>query len=544
MFSLALFFGIYSYTLFFLGIAGLLYKNVIIILTILALMLLIIHKRSPILAYAKTHPINTIKKSLFAQNNKKILLLLLILIIQVLVNLIGVIGPELGFDALWYHLTLPKLYLLHHAVYHVPGGLLYYSDMPKLGELLYVGALSFGNEIVAKFTQFFFGIFIAIILYQFARKYFSTFISLVAVVLFYSNIIVAWESTTAYVDLIRTFFEILALWSFIKWKKHEQLKWFVLSAIMTGLAITSKFLAFGSLAVFLLLIFYPFDKKRLAGNVLYAATYCLIAVFIPLPWLIFSFIHTGNPFYPFFSQIYQISPEPLSITGFISDVWNIFVNAPDPISPMYVILLPLLIWCFPNIKKEIRILVYYAGLSVIVWYFTPRTGGGRFLLPYVPAYSLVAAAVIDQLTNHKKNYKSFFTKYVMILIVITSLITIGYRSAAEKKYIPLLLGKETKANFLQNNLNFAYGDFYDIDDFIKNQTKSKQTVLLYGFHNLYYIDFPFIDSSWVKEGDKFSYIAVQNGKLPERFGNWQLVYSNDKTMVKLYRNKSSETITY
>ena len=49
-----------------------------------------------------------------------------------------------------------------------------------------------------------------------------------------------------------------------------------------------------------------------------------------------------------------------------------------------------------------------------------------------------------------------------------------------------------------------------------------------------YVDFNFIDSSWVKKGDSFNFIAVQNGKLPERFSFWQEVYYNQTTKVKLY----------
>ena len=58
--------------------------------------------------------------------------------------------------------------------------------------------------------------------------------------------------------------------------------------------------------------------------------------------------------------------------------------------------------------------------------------------------------------------------------------------------------------------------------------------LLYGFHNLYYINFPFIDSSYVKIGDRFNYIAVAGNNLPERFKVWNLIYYNEKTNVKLY----------
>ena len=79
-----------------------------------------------------------------------------------------------------------------------------------------------------------------------------------------------------------------------------------------------------------------------------------------------------------------------------------------------------------------------------------------------------------------------------------------------------------------------YGDFYDTDNFFKKNIRKDDVVLLYGFHNLYYVDFPFIDSSFVKKGDRFNYVALQKGELPKRFSNWNLIYYNSKTLVKLY----------
>ena len=48
---------------------------------------------------------------------KTISLLLFLVVLQVSINLIGVLGPELAFDALWYHLTLPKIYLEKHSLF-------------------------------------------------------------------------------------------------------------------------------------------------------------------------------------------------------------------------------------------------------------------------------------------------------------------------------------------------------------------------------------------------------------------------------------------
>ena len=60
-----------------------------------------------------------------------------LLIIQIVVNFIGALGPELGFDALWYHLTEAKLFWHTKSLTPIPGNLLYWSGFPRLMELIY-----------------------------------------------------------------------------------------------------------------------------------------------------------------------------------------------------------------------------------------------------------------------------------------------------------------------------------------------------------------------------------------------------------------------
>ena len=72
------------------------------------------------------------------------------------------------------------------------------------------------------------------------------------------------------------------------------------------------------------------------------------------------------------------------------------------------------------------------------------------------------------------------------------------------------------------------------ETFFKDNIKKDQTVLLFGFHNLYYADFRFIHSSFVEKGDRFSFVATQNTDLPDRFRYWNLIYTNPKTNVKVY----------
>src|SRR6266403_1254461 len=399
MFVLAVLIGIYTYCLFFLGILGIITPGTVIAVTIMFLPVILFWKRNLL----------EIPRISYKRPNKFVLLFAVLFFLQASINIIGALGPELGYDALWYHLTLPKIWLINHKISFISGGLLYYSVMPKLAEMLFVAGLSFGNIITVKLLHFSFGILSCFALYKLQRKFFSPFISLLGVVIFYSNLVVAWESSSAYIDLIRAFFEIMTLWGFINWWQTQQKKWLVISAVMVGLTITTKLLAIGSLFIFSLLIIYYFFryKKRFIDLFTQLFVYWFVAFLIPLPWFIFSFLYTGNPVYPFFTAIYQVAPEPLNIINFFQEVWKLLIASSDPISPIYLIILPLIIANYLKFKTEIKLVILYSALTIVIWYFTPRTGGGRFMLPYLPALSFVGAAVIDTLLKSKEKYTAY-----------------------------------------------------------------------------------------------------------------------------------------
>jgi hypothetical protein len=146
--------------------------------------------------------------------------------------------------------------------------------------------------------------------------------------------------------------------------------------------------------------------------------------------------------------------------------------------------------------------------------------------------------VVGVLEKIKK--EKFYYNIALTVILLLACITIGYRGIANVRYLPVVLGQQSKDDFLTKHLNFSFADFYDTDRYFKTHIKPSDTVLLYGFHNLYYVDFPFIDSSYVKKGDKFTYIATQRTELPKRFQKWHVVYKNPITFVTLY--KSGEKI--
>jgi len=522
MFELAIAIGLYSYLILGLGLLGKLFFFPVALVSVIFLGFFIIVKNRKGIKVEW----GSLKKFF---TDKLILLLLIILFIQGIFSLIGALGPELSFDALWYHLALAKLYTTERRVFHIPGGLLYYSSMPRLTEMLYTAALIFRDGILAKLIHWFFGVLCAIALFKLARRYLDNRFSLLGTVIFYTLLVVGWQSTTAYVDLTRTFFELLALTYFLRWLK-EKGSWLWKSGLMMGFSLCTKHLSLGSLLIFLFLIFI-LSQDRVRNSLKFLG----ISLGIVLPWYLLAFVNTGNPLYPLFSgwfEAHQIgdwgvfffSRSPLA---FLASLWQTTFHLDNLLTPVFLILLPLVLLKIWQQDRLTKITAFYFLFGYILWFLTPPSSA-RYLLPFIPALIFVCMRVLASSTKA-------IQKIAISAIILACVLNLGSRAIATQKFLPVVLGKQTKHEFLSQRLNFDYGDFYDVDGFFKENIKENDLVLIYNIHNLYYVDFPFVHESWVKPGTYFTHVLVKEMDLPVRFGELELLYENKKTKVKLYR---------
>lgn len=518
MLKIAFFIGIYSYSVLFLGLLGLLNNFFLLPVTALFIAVLLFSNKKEL------------KKLLHIKvkiKSKREIILFLLLGLLFFVNLVGALGPELAFDALWYHLTIPKMFLLNNKIYFIHGNLLYYNLMPKLTEMLYVVSLSLGNEIVAKIVHYSFGVLSCGALYKLSRMYLSRVWAMVVVIAFYSNLAISWLSITAYSDLPRVFFEILSIYYFLLYSKKKKSSHLVISALLLGFAISTKVLAMGTIVIFVVLI-WSF-KSKISIKLKRTLHYFLLSMAIPLPWFVISYLYSGNPFFPLFTHLglRNFSLELLSPIAFIKTFVNILLFSPDPINPIYIICLPLVFILLSSKVKEYKLLFIYSALSYVIWYTTSQSGGARFLAAYLPVYTLLVILAINQIK------RKIIVSATFGAILFVAIITLGYRGIANKRYIPVILGLQTKQDFLMKNLKFSFGDFYDENSEIKKIVGEK-TVELMNMHNLYYVDFPFTLKEF-GENKKASYVLIQGGDLPAVYKNPQFIYKNDKTHVKLYK---------
>ena len=509
----AILIGVYSYLIFFLGVFSILTPIAIAILSLpfLVITFYLLKKNLPIFL-----------KYLFKLGKIERLLMLLIAL-SICVNLIGALGPELAFDALWYHATLAKIYSLTHSISYIRGGLFYYSLMPRLTEMVYASALSLGIDNL-KLIHFAFGMLSLIFLYKIAIMYLPKKYALLVVAIYYSNPVVMWLSTTAYSDLSRSFFEIGALFYFLKYWKQKSKTFLIISAILLGFAICTKLISIGTLLIFVFVIMVSKqDRQKIKSSILFSMTAFLVAS----PWFVASFYYTSNPVYPLFTHL-NLPHSPFSLLSpltFLNTFISIFLYSPDPISPFYISILPLFFFKAKVLLKKFGLLFLLATICYLVWYFTSQSGGARFLSSYLPLYTLCGILAVREL---KKKALTFF----MIITVGVIFINISYRFVANLKYIPVIVGIQTKQDFLMKHLNFDFGDFFDENSDISNIV-GNNTVLLVNMHNLFYIDFPFTLAEW--GSSSFKYVLVQQAILPSQYKKATQIYKNDMTHVTLYK---------
>ncbi len=418
VFSLALGWGVLAYLVLALGVSGLLYRGIAYgLLAVLTLILLpdlrtfIGTVRNRLTGSGRQIGFSEVDR----QTNRVFFFSLwTLLAITVATVLVGALTPPLNYDALSYHLGVPKEYIRQHSIVYLPHQV--YSNFPFTMEMLYLFSLLLQGDILAKLIHLSFGLLTVAAIYSFGRRYFNPGIALLASVIFFNIPLVGFLSTTAYIDLGVTLYEFLALMGLVNWFYSGKRKDFLVSAIFTGLAMGTKYPAilFSFLPLLLGVILKTslIDKIRRPDRLKKVCLFSLVAIGIASPWFIKNLIYTGNPIYPLFYSllggrgwsVFNAARFMEQHSSTFGNWWEVFLvpltisRSPD-IGPLFIIFAPLLIF-FKRFARPVKLLVVYGGLYFLLWmFFTHRDY--RFLLPAFPAFSLIAAYLLRRFGKGK-----------------------------------------------------------------------------------------------------------------------------------------------
>jgi hypothetical protein len=247
-------------------------------------------------------------------------------------GLLRALAPPLKWDALVYHLTLPKLYAQTHGV-RLPFDL-FFTGMPHLTEMLYTAATLLRGATAAQALGWVFGALLALGLAAHASELLGAQAAALPPAILFSALTMALSLAWAYVDLLLMLYAVSVLIALRQWALHGDRRWLWLGGVMAGCAVSCKYTGVVvPLAGAMVIGFYSFAAapqssnpalpsesiRRLSFDIRHSAlmprplsflllpsSFLLISCLTISPWLVKNWVFTGSPVYPLLIPTEQV----------------------------------------------------------------------------------------------------------------------------------------------------------------------------------------------------------------------------------------------
>jgi hypothetical protein len=220
--------------------------------------------------------------------------------------LCGSLTPEIGGDALTYHLNLPKTFLMQGSI--EPNYFDLNSYFPLFLNNLYLIGLATGGVISAKLFHFVCG---ALLFLSLLRTIFNLTHNEI-LTWFFATIFWLTPSSfnllsTSYNDVALAFYTFLSLLSLINGLEENSRRAVFLSGLLLGFGMTIKYLAMISFVGFIGIWIFQFFKGKFstaASLAIWISAFMLGCGY----WLAKTWLLTGNPVFPYFASVFGTVP--------------------------------------------------------------------------------------------------------------------------------------------------------------------------------------------------------------------------------------------
>ncbi len=322
-------------------------------------------------------------------------------------------APPIQYDALTYHLALPRLYLEQN---HIPALSDWVrSGMPQTGEMIHTWAMTLASGSAAALTGWLTGGLALLALVSFMKRVISPAAGWIGAAALLAGSSVAAALGWAYIDWFCLAFGLAALLGWAHYRESGNPRELFLTGIFCGLAFATKYTGGIILAGLGILILIRTGQK------LKNLGWLLLGFIIPvIPWLVKNTVFTGNPLAPF-----SFSPgsggqsfiQNLAPFGNLLDVFLLPVRATligieggvgysHSIGPL-LLLFGVFFWLFrgadgktPSLVKDVAIIG--AG-SILIWIIGNQVNGllvqSRMYYAVFPVFALLASAGYEGLAR-------------------------------------------------------------------------------------------------------------------------------------------------
>ncbi len=356
--------------------------------------------------------------------NKSKLILQAIILSAMIIALIGALAPEIEYDALWYHLWLPKLWLQAGRPVDIVSE--YISLYPLTWELLYGAGLAVGNVITAKLIHFFCLPLAGLLVYRMTQRWMPRANPWLAAALFVTVPTVLWEATTTYIDLALALYVGLVVYALLNYATTRKRHWVALAVLSMGLALAIKHLAIVVLIIVTAVssIWLWQEERNWRRIVRWAVLFGGLSLLLPLPWYARSWLASGNPVFPDIFALFGAFPTERWSTiteqglqhfkdGFggartwpqlLRLPWDMTIHAArygGALGPLFFLVLPGLALHSEAKRPYTRWLLVFIILYIIFWASPISSFQMRFLIPLTPFLAVLSAEALARLLNDR-----------------------------------------------------------------------------------------------------------------------------------------------
>ncbi len=323
--------------------------------------------------------------------------------------------PPTAFDATMYHLPYAKGFV-------ESGGIPFLRDLrfpvfPQANEMLFALVLLFAPDVAAHGVQWLMTMLTAALVWAWGRDAFAErgpAAAWLAAAIFLGSPLVAYLAGTGYIEAGLTLFATAAFYSLRRWRLSGERRWLVLAAVFAATAADVKYIGLFFVGVIgLAVVFGRLPRRSPRGRLAAVALFTLVGCAVLAPWYGRIYAWTGNPFFPFFPQVFGGGPwAPLRfrsflvhpngagavpavpflevlaarLTALVRLPWDVAFdraryNGEPPVSPLFLAALPLALLAAVRDGRQRR-LVGLAALYAFVCLGLPPDS--RYLVPALP----------------------------------------------------------------------------------------------------------------------------------------------------------------
>lgn len=357
--------------------------------------------------------------------------------------------PADAFDALLYHLTVPKLWLQDGGIelYNIP-----HYWFPGLVESMYIWGLGLGSEIVPQQIHFVYALCVSILMWHWTQRLWGDLVAGWALMFIISMPSILLLSSWAYTDLALIFFGLAMLYTLATGQEKNDTRWWSLSAVIAGMAMGVKYTGFVMpLAAMILVAAWKFRSKR--DLFIEIVKFGSISAITASVWYLRNWVLMWNPIYPFlfggrywdnFRSIWFATPGtgsgwdlrallllPMTITLGYQDINVIDAD----IGPLLLLALPLAIWTLLRKRKaeaaekiSLTAIGLFTLFSTAFWtygYITTRDlWQTRLLLPALIPFVIPMSISINSINvfDTKTLRFSFIVSTIAALSILVNLL--------------------------------------------------------------------------------------------------------------------------